>query len=58
MVLYGITLVPLGKELIAADPGILSPFYADGAAFNGSARQSAHILKLLMKKRARPGIFP
>ena len=33
--LYGITLVPLGKELRVADPGLLSPFYADDAAFQG-----------------------
>ena len=32
MVLYRITLVPLTEELRAADPGILSPFYADDAA--------------------------
>ena len=37
MVLYGITLVPLAEELRAADTGILSPFYADDAAFEGLA---------------------
>ena len=50
MVLYGITLVPLAKELRAADPGFLSPFYADDAAFDSSERQSAQLLKLLMKR--------
>ena len=35
MVLYGITLVPLVEELRAADLGLLSPFYADNAAFDG-----------------------
>ena len=49
MVLYGITLVPLAEELRAADPGILSPFYADNAAFDGLAQRSAQLLKLLMK---------
>ena len=39
MVLCGITLVPLTEELRDADPTILSPFYADDAAFDGSARQ-------------------
>ena len=34
MVLYGITVVPLAEELRAADPGILSPFYADNAVFD------------------------
>ena len=50
MVLYGITLVPLAEELQAADPGLLSPFYADNAAFDGLARRSAQLLKLLMKR--------
>ena len=39
MVLHGITLAPLAEELRAADTGILSPFYADDAAFDGSARR-------------------
>ena len=38
MVLYRITLAPLTKELRAADPGFLSPFYVDDAAFEGLAR--------------------
>ena len=35
MVLYSITLVPLAKEVRAADPGLLFPFYADDAEFGG-----------------------
>ena len=35
--MYGITLVPLANELRATDSGLLSPFYADDAAFDGSA---------------------
>ena len=50
MVLYGITLVPLDEELRAADPGLLSPFYADDAAFDGLAQRSAQLLKLLMNR--------
>ena len=57
VVLYGITLVPLAKELIVADPGILSHFYADDAAFEGLARQSAQLLKLLMKRSPDRGYF-
>ena len=38
MVLYGINLVPLAEELRAADPGLISPFYADDADFDGSER--------------------
>ena len=57
MVLYGITLVPLAEELRAADPGLLSPYYADNAAFDGLARQSAQLLKLLMKRGPEWGYF-
>ena len=41
-----------------ADSGLLSPLYADDAAFDGSARQSAQLLKLLMKRGADRGYFP
>ena len=58
MVLYGITLAPLTEELRAADPGLLSPFYADDAAFDGSAQRSAQLLKLLVKRRPDRGYFP
>ena len=58
MVLYGITLVPLAEELRAADPGLLSPFYADDAEFDGSERHSAQLLKLLMKRGPDRGYFP
>ena len=58
MVLYRITLIPLVEELQAADLGILSPFYADDVAFDGSARQSAKLLKLLMKMRPERGYLP
>ena len=58
MVLYRITLVPLPKELRAADPGLLSTFYADDAFFDGSARRSAQLLKLLMKRGTDREYFP
>ena len=58
MVLYRITLVPLAEELRAADPGILSPFYADDAAFGSSARRSAQLLKLLMRRGPYRVYFP
>ena len=40
IVLDVITLVPLAEDLVHAYPTILSPFYANGAAFDGSERQS------------------
>ena len=58
MVLYRITLVPLAEELRAADLGLLSPFYADDAAFDGSARRSAQLLNMLMKRGPDRGYFP
>ena len=58
MVLYGITLAPLTEELRAADPGLLYLFYADDAEFDGSARRSAQLLKLLMRRRPDRGYFP
>ena len=58
MILYGITLVPLANELKAADPGLLSPFYADDAAFDGSSQLSAQLLKLLLKRGPDQGYLP
>ena len=39
------------------DLGILSPFYADDAAFDGSAQQSAQLLKLIMDRGIDRGYF-
>ena len=50
MVLYGINLTPLAEELRDADPTLLSPFYADYAAFDRSMRRSAVQLRLLMDR--------
>ena len=58
MVFYGIILVSLAEELRAADPGLLSPFYADDAAFYGTAQCNAHLLKLLMNRGTGQGYFP
>ena len=58
MVLYGITLVPLAEKLRGADPGLLSPIYADDVAFDVSARRSAQLIKLLMKRGPDRGYFP
>ena len=58
MVLYRIALVPLAEELRVADLGLLSLFYADDVAFDCSARRSAHLLKLLMKRGPDRGHFP
>ena len=48
MVLCGITLVSLAGEIRDARLNLMSPFYANDAAFDGSARRSAVQLRLLM----------
>ena len=58
MVLYRITLIPLTEELSNADPTLLSPFYADDAAFDGSASSSAAQLRLLLGRGPYQGYFP
>ena len=58
MVLYGITLVSLSKELRAADLCLLYPFYADDVVFNGLEQQSAQLLKMLMESGSDQGYFP
>ena len=58
MVLYGFTLVPLPEELRAADPELLSLFYVDDADFDGLARRSAQLLKLLMRRGPNWGYLP
>ena len=55
MVLHGITLVPLAEEVQLVDLGLLTLFYVDDAAFDGSARSSAHLLKLLMDRGSNRG---
>ena len=50
MVFYGITLVPLAKEIRAADPGLLTPFYVDDKVFEGLAQRSAQLLKILLER--------
>ena len=58
MIMYGITLFPLEEELRVANPGLLSLFYTDDVVFDGSARRSAQLLKLLMKRGPNRGYFP
>ena len=57
-VLYGITLVTLEEDIRDADPTPLSPFYANDAAFDGSERQIAVQLRLMMDQGPDQGYFP
>ena len=58
MFLYGITLFPLTEEMRDADPPLLSPFYDDDTASDGSARRGAAQLRLMMDRGPGWGYFP
>ena len=58
MFLYGITLVPLAEYLKDAYHTILSPFYANDATFDWSARRSVAQLRLMMDRRMDQDYFP
>ena len=58
MELYGIIFIPLEKVLWAANPGILTPFYADDVEFDGPARRISRILKLLLERGEYQRYFP
>ena len=58
IVLYGITLAPLAEELREIYQRLISLFYADDADFDGLARRSAQLLKLLTKRGTDRKYFP
>ena len=58
VVIYGISLKFLVEELWEADPGLINPFYADDAAFNELARQSAQLLNQLLERGPDLEYFP
>ena len=58
MALYGITLVPLAEKLQAANLGLLTPLYADDAAFDGLSWRISQLLKLLFEIGTGQGYFP
>ena len=58
IVLYGITLVPLAKNLKDVDPIILSHFYTNDMSFNGSVMHSEAQFKLLMYQGPDQGYPP
>ena len=58
VVLYMITLTPLAEDLRSADPGIISPFYADNAEFDGSDWRSARLMNILLEWGLDRGYLP
>ena len=57
MLLYRITLVPMSEDLRKVDPGLLSPFYADDASFDGLVQRSAQLLKMLLERGTNQAYF-
>ena len=57
MILYEITFVPLKEELRYVEPILLSLFYFNDAAFDGSARRSVAQLRLLIDRGPVRGYF-
>ena len=51
------TLAPLAEKLRDVDPSLLTSFYSNDAAFDGSERQSAAQLCLLMDQGLDQGYF-
>ena len=45
MVLFGVTMTPLGKHLQRLHPQVLQPWYADDLALQGKASQVYHVLR-------------
>ena len=54
----GSLLSPWAEDIQAADPEILYLLYAYDAAFYGSERRSAQLLKLLMQRGPDQGYLP
>ena len=57
MVIYEITFLPLEEDLHAVYLVLLTPFYVDNVAFDGSEHSSANLLKILMERGLYQGHF-
>ena len=57
MILNGFTLTPLAEDLHAANPELLPLFYANDAAFGGSAHKIVRLMRLILEKGLRWGYF-
>ena len=58
MVIYGITIVPLEKEICAAAQDLLAPIYVDDATFDGPLDRSARLITLFLEWGPARGYFP
>ena len=57
MLLYGVTLIPLVKELCAMDPALLASFYVNHAVSDGFAQWSAQLINLLLEQGGAQGYY-
>ena len=58
MVLYGMAFLTLAKSIRVEDPGVLQPWYTDGATMRGTARQNAKILCAFTEEVPHNGYLP
>ena len=58
MILYGLGLMPLAKNLRQSDPSILQPWYANNFALQGPASHVAMLFYLLCHHGPSIGYFP
>ena len=58
MILYGLALLPLDEAMMAADLGVLQPWYSKVVATRDAARRNAKLLRALMGKVPYRGYFP
>ena len=58
IVIYRITLIPLEEKIRATDPGRLTPFYTNDAAFGRLERGGAKLMKMLLEQGPDQGYFP
>ncbi|KAL7477922.1 hypothetical protein ACHAW6_003703 [Cyclotella cf. meneghiniana] len=58
MILYGIGLLPLAKDLCLQDPSILQPWYADDFALEGPSAKVSRLFQRLCQRSPDVGYFP
>jgi hypothetical protein len=58
MVLYGVALLPLAENLLAAEPTLLQPWYADDMALLGHVDGIARAMRLLQVQGPHRGYYP
>ena len=58
MVLYGLALVPIAKQLQSFQPNVMQAFYADNLAMKGPASKLGNLMRHLCKLGLEQGYYP